>query len=87
MASGVSVIGAVTWAIWTFWESDIGQDCLEGGGCLPVDVDLKDYFRLLLAMFGPPVLIGLLVRWVIAGFSKRPRSQAEVARNGDCDAD
>src|SRR5260370_15802484 len=61
------VIGTVAWAVWTFWHSDIGSDCLFWG-C--GDYDFKDYFWLLVSMFVPPVLVGILVRWVIAGFEK-----------------
>ena len=60
------VIGTVAWAAWTFWDSDIGPDCLNGW-CRG---DFKDYFLLLVSMFVPPVLVGILVRWVIAGFEK-----------------
>ena len=68
----VWIIGAVAWAIWTFWESD--PQCLVylvAPWCQ--DRDFKYYLELLFLMFGWPVLIGILLfasRWAIAGFSE-----------------
>jgi hypothetical protein len=72
----VWIIGAVAWAIWTFWESD--PQCLVylvAPWCQ--DRDFQYYLGLLISMFGWPVLIGILLfasRWAIAGFSKREES-------------
>ncbi len=74
------VIGAVAWAVWTFWESD--AHCL-------IDLvreapswamapwceyrGLGYYAWLLVSMFGWPALIAILMlasRWAVAGFSQ-----------------
>jgi hypothetical protein len=63
------IIGTVVWAVWKLWKSEFELECLIDPWCFEHE---GYYFRLLVTMLGPPVLTGILVRWVIAGFEKQP---------------